>query len=435
MPALGFDVSRFPRPCAVHDPPRPVVTTEFRALSRKRRYGGTNRACACAVGPRPIRDVADVTLDQQNLSGPPPEDAGSETLSRYDYQISLTALECTKALGDNDIFEIICEWWEDFVVVRSGGRELVSVKHLEPSKGAWSLAALVEDGGLRHLFERWRATGREATCRLLTNAGLKPGPKEATAVQRATLGEGLHEVAALLERRLGANSVDEMRRFLAQLTIENELPKRDDLLSKLLVEVLPPLCEGLAWPPDEIADRFEAIRHVVARAASSDVRSEQRALKPRVEAVARAQAKKTITRDKLHAALERLPARRTSRLVEKLDAARFGPTDIERCKRLRADWLELEYRWTPGLPGGSEADQVRRRVQDLAVEAETRARSEELPYGHVMRDELVALLGAHSIPFEDADLSLELLLGVAYDETDRCRIWWSSRIAPGVSPS
>ncbi len=364
------------------------------------------------------------------LHGRPSEDAGSETLARYEYQVMLTALECVRCLVATGTVEIVCEWWEDFVILGATGAELVSVKHVEPSQSVWTLARLVDDGGLRHLFDRWRSAGQANRCRLLTNGGLKTGSGEAAAVQRATHGIGRDAVAEDLCGRLGASSRDEVSKFLSFLTIEAELPKRDDLLPKLLVEVLPPLAADLRWPPEEIATRFTAICDEVRRASASDIRAAERALGGGADALARARAHKTISADRLRNALSGAAPSPTSRLVRKLRAGDFGPTDVEKCKRLRSDWLANAYEYRVGILGESEPEAVvRRRVQDLAIEAERVARQSGQPYGARMREELKVLLERNPIEFGDAEVSTDLLLGAAYDETDRCHIWWSEHEA------
>lgn len=363
-----------------------------------------------------------------NIDRPGPEDAGAETLARFEFQICLTALECVRLLSDPDALEIVCEWWEDYVILRASGMELVSVKHREPSQGPWSLATLVEAGGLKHVFERWKDSGRSARCRLSTNAGLRSGALEAAAVQRAAEGGGDSGVVDVLVERLAAVSREEVESFLESLVIEAELPKRDDLVPKLLVDVLPPLCASLGWPPETINERFAAIRDAVGRAASSDLRSDGRSLQVPARDVARARARKTLNREKLNAALSRSPVH-ASRMVRKLDAGGFGPTDVQRCIRLRAQWLELEYSLDPGLPGPFAAQDLREMVQDLAVAAEAAAARTDDTYGAKMRDALQQSFAAVDFSFAGAQLNLDLLLGVAYDETDRCNIWWSARTA------
>lgn len=376
--------------------------------------------------------MADADDEEHELSEPG-DDTGSETLARYEFQHVLAALAFTIALIEDPDAMVLCEWSEDFVVVCGGSvPELVSVKHLEPSQGPWTLSSIVDRGGLKHLFERWKEAKKQATCTLKTNGGLKGGPREAAAIpiaaRQAVAERG--ELVGILRTRLGATTDAEVHAFLDSLTIEAELPKRDDLLPRILVDTLPRIGAQLGWPPDEAPLRFEAICDVVATASRSDVRSEARDPDgPNKEvALARARAKKTVTRAKVEAAWARF-ALSDSLMVEKLERGGLGPTDIERCKRLREEWLRLERRWDPELPGTSEAARLRDQVQDIAAEAEAEARAKVAQGGYAaeMRTGLVKRISASEWALAGEALNVELVLGAAYDETDRCRIWWSDR--------
>ncbi len=363
----------------------------------------------------------------------PSDDSGSETMARYAFQITVTAIECVHLLIDESIEEIVCELDEDFVVVRSSGTELVSVKHLEPSRGPWTLASLIGDGGLKHLFENWKASGKRHSCRLMTNGGLKTGANEASAIRKACEGEGLESTSVLLAGRIGAESAEEAREFLQHLTIQDELPKRDDLKAKFLVDGLPSIRDQLEWPEKECAERFEALCTAVWEAAKTDFRSEDRSIDGRGDKTLttfRTIAKKTMTRAKIEAAVINVTPASPTIMVEKLDRGGFHPTDVERCKRLRSEWLVYEQRWDPGLPGPAIGTQIRRQIQDLAAEAEADVLPSSEPYGREMRAALLARSEGLQIELGGETLSTELLLGAAYDETDKCNIWWSELFSP-----
>jgi hypothetical protein len=96
---------------------------------------------------------------------------------------------------------------------------------------------------------------------------------------------------------------------------------------------------------------------------------------------------------------------------------------------MRADWLLTERRWSTELPGEEDASHVRRKVQDLALQAERVARIEGKRYAAEMRDALLQAAADCPVTFREKALDPESILGVAFDETDRCRIWWSDRFA------
>ncbi|MEU4295326.1 hypothetical protein AB0E63_44505 [Kribbella sp. NPDC026596] len=68
---------------------------------------------------------------------------------------------------------ILCEYHEDWVVLRGDDAEIVSAKHKEAAYGAFTTyTKLANDGGVEHLFERWHALSEKPTCRLVTTCGL-----------------------------------------------------------------------------------------------------------------------------------------------------------------------------------------------------------------------------------------------------------------------
>jgi len=332
-------------------------------------------------------------------------------------------------LGE-DVLYVICEWWEDYIIGRSSGTELVSVKHREPSKGAWSMASLVEDGGVRHLYERWVAHKEQPRCRLQTNAGLTTSSAKngasAAAVLAATEASGAIEATVKqdLSARLGCDT-DTAERFIRSLTIEAELPKRDDLIPRLIVHFLEPRCSELGWTSSEVRKRFLAIRNLVFETAQQDLLAISRdpSANSKDDYVARAEKLKRITPEMVVEVMGEFVAGR-SKMVQKLHAGGFGPTDIESCKRLRAKWAAFARQWDPGLPGSSQVvASILEETHNFAVKAEQQTDTANLPYGEAMRAAFLNLVESRQSTIDG--LTAELILGAAYDETDRCSIWWS----------
>lgn len=113
----------------------------------------------------------------------PPDDAGAETLDRYEWQAMMATADLlalyydalSLGLDPSTVIDcgLVCEYHEDWSWVRAADMQLVSGKHKEPRFGAYTTtASLLDDGGLFHLFDRWHALGRGSTCRLVTTAGL-----------------------------------------------------------------------------------------------------------------------------------------------------------------------------------------------------------------------------------------------------------------------
>jgi Cap4 dsDNA endonuclease len=247
--------------------------------------------------------------------GEPPDDAGATTQSRYRYQWECTAATCIAMLASEDIVAVICEWHEDYIICYTHGRrELVSVKHREPDRGPWNLSQLCDTGGLEHLFGRWQSDD-QATCRISTNAGLKPGAAEARdladACSRARAGDvaaqtRLDDFAVIvatsvdnIRQRARSSAVggrrrsagrasapavaeqlelpivqsdaaaalkSEVRRFLSQLQIEYGLPGRSYIHAHNIVEVLKPTLIALGRDGARAEIYYENIVTLIARA-------------------------------------------------------------------------------------------------------------------------------------------------------------------------
>jgi hypothetical protein len=131
------------------------------------------------------------------LSTEPDDDAGAETADRYEWQAAmaasdglalyLDAIEGGPRWGGDDT-GIVCEYHEDWVILRADEAELVSGKHREPSVGAFTtVAQLLDMGGLAHLFGRWHSLGELPYCRLVTTAGLGKGPAQHLSKAAETL--------------------------------------------------------------------------------------------------------------------------------------------------------------------------------------------------------------------------------------------------------
>ncbi|SCL43023.1 hypothetical protein GA0070615_6183 [Micromonospora aurantiaca] len=71
---------------------------------------------------------------------------------------------------DTSIVKIICEWHEDFIIVRNQPPflELVSVKHHDRLVYT-TMKSLCDEGGIAHLFDRWLGYTSRPAVRLASN--------------------------------------------------------------------------------------------------------------------------------------------------------------------------------------------------------------------------------------------------------------------------
>lgn len=238
------------------------------------------------------------------------DDTGSETLSRFTFQEVLAAGMVIEMLAGQPIRRILCESDEDYVIEWTDKRpEFVSVKHREPDRGQWTYSALCSEGGLAHLFNTWKKKDGQVLCRLQTNAGLKTGEGEARRLAdacRAGDTASLMTYLADLKAKLGADSEEEVAAFLADLRIQDSLPKRDDLRPRLLDQYQDQMA-FIGWARDQHGANFDLICLLVHKASSEDLRSHSRTPGAEVpdSAAIRAQAlaAKTVDADRIFAAL------------------------------------------------------------------------------------------------------------------------------------
>ena len=399
--------------------------------------------------------VGRLGLDEDASTDPffrrdPPDDTGAETQARFRYQAEVASRYAFQMLS-GDVSALVCEWHEDFVAfLRGGGTELISVKHREIDQGPWTLVGLLTDGGIAHLFGRWKATGKLSRCRLSTNAGLTG---DARLLAKACDGREANQISEWAEKcrtRLGADA-SEVAEFLGVLTIEGALPSRQYLAASNLESFARPALSaagydvgiaGVAYGKvvraieDASVDRLSTPEILIAylRDPSRILRDVRRELVMDARTLVVGDIREAIAaagasfRPRI-AFKNPAPA---TKLVSKLRAGGFGPTQIESAQRLRAAWTEFESAYSVGLPGDDrDLADLRARVLAEAGDAESEAlrsvRGGE-PYGLQMYSLVLPRLrpdrvvSSRALPTDD-----RLLQGLLFELTDECPVWWSPR--------
>jgi hypothetical protein len=377
----------------------------------------------------------------------PVEDAGAQTQARFRFQAEVAARRCVKILRRDGIRSIICEWHTDFVVQYSSGTlELVSVKHLEQSQPRWTMAALVDAGGLKTLCQRWCDAGANLRCTLETNAGMRTGDGEPGSLRDALAAEdsdGLRSWAEKLAPLLDVD-VGTAAAFLRHLKIDDSLPGRDQIRAVNLQDHLRPAAHELRIAVADTEPVYDRIVAVVETASRDGEAGESVAallanpdrLRSDVQLQATI-ARRTVDRDRLLVALRppmpvallalaRGGTGRETILVKKLRRGDVGPTAVQSARNLRSSWHKFRATWTTGLPGDREGlEDLAARIVIAAQRAEHHARQEGSPWGdrmnRLLQDEVtIANVGKHPFAVDDHHL-----IGFAYELTEQCRIWFS----------
>lgn len=398
----------------------------------------------------------------------PGDDAGAETFDRYEWQSMMATVDLlsmyldalSAARDPRSVFDcgLVCEYHEDWACVVRGGVELVSGKHKEPGFGAYTTAtALLGDGGVAHLFDRWHSLGAVPRSRLVTTAGLsgdaeeirkacahfaKHGPSAVlpndatqTAFTRLANTLGKTRAQAGLEPIDGLSTMA-LPRFLASFTFHCGKPRRDHLPSMAPAAYAAPIARELGRP--ELAVEFwEAVLSLVRgrmRAAGPARRGLLHTLEP---GGADELERRTVTIADAHVAimaamttpggftpLPKLVI--TNKMAVKMHEGRCAATSIDRAEVLRQRFTHFRRAQRSG-PGAREAefelDLFLRRVADQATGA-TRTTTGER-WGARLWTELEERLELEARVGVAEGMDTDMLLGGVADLANNCKIWFS----------
>jgi hypothetical protein len=254
----------------------------------------------------PIRvdSTGQASLD---LERPPAEDGGAGTSANYFYQTEVIASFCVSMPVDLSITKVICEWHEDFIIVRNQHPllELVSVKHHHRATYT-TLKQLCDEGGLAHLFDRWLGFTTEPAARLCSNTRLggrpsDPTPRALLEVSRARAlatshGRSLlaHLAWAILDVARGSENFDHIPvpttrppakrhrhdsvglpaglfdavlRFMSSMRFDCDRPSKEHIEDVNVRRIAEPAMVSLGYAETAGASAYQAVTQLVAEAS------------------------------------------------------------------------------------------------------------------------------------------------------------------------
>ncbi|MFF8837293.1 dsDNA nuclease domain-containing protein [Streptomyces sp. NPDC015130] len=419
----------------------------------------------------------------------PHEDSGSDTLGNYRYQAEVAAQMCVVLLTEDSVESVVCEWHEDFVVSYADGFvELVSVKHRGKRRNPWNVADLCKDGGLAHLFDRWRACdGRSnVRLRLATNAGLTTGKLGATTL-KAMCGRdpqvtaGVDAMADTVARHLlrvrwkqayatipevpqanladiaiPAGFTDLVRLFLAALHIDDELPSRRHITDVNLQSLLIPAIARLQRDHVDVEATYRALVERIEKSNRDEsdrgqlavyiadptrvlhsVQIQQRIARRRLTKatvldtfVCSSSAVPTIARGQLP-----IVAPGGANLRKKMERGRIPADEAAHAERLRSAWYVTWSQQRSGLAGDT-TDLANASFEVLDIVFACREQAEEeapgsAPYGRRMNQLMARHLTPDALgtglPFP---VNGRHLRGLAYQLCDDCDFYFSEVFDP-----
>ncbi|WAL74683.1 dsDNA nuclease domain-containing protein [Kitasatospora sp. YST-16] len=415
----------------------------------------------------------------------PKEDSGSDTLRNYRYQTEVTAQTCITMLTADNIDYVVCEWHEDYVVAYTDGSvELVSVKHRAKSRTPWNLQEICKDGGLAHLFDRWRACdgAGNVRLRLATNAGLAtgktgaaalaamcgPDPKTTVGVDAMAEAVSRHflkirlqqpyatipkvpDVSKLADIVIPAGFTDLVKSFFAVLHIDAELSSRGDITDVNLQRLLRPAVELLQRENVDIEATYLAVVERIDKANRDESDRAQYAayiadpsrVRHNVQIQQRI-ARRTLYRRTIldefvssRAAVPTFARGKTpiaapggANLRKKLARGGVPSDQAAHAERLRSAWYTTWEEHRSGLAGDtSDLANVSLEVVDAAFASRDQAENEALdgaPYGRRMNQLLTQRLLPENLSSSLAfPVNGQHLRGLAYELCDQCDFYFS----------
>lgn len=157
-----------------------------------------------------------------------------ETRARFAYQDECVALRIVRNLTEGDIESVVLEWSTDYALRTSRGEvEIVSVKHVEPSQGPWTLGRLKAASVLIDLHRVWREMEEVGDYVFESNAGVAPDLAKLFSSDDVNPGNPL---VAHVAKHLNAGT-EEAARFLNVLTISPVLPRRNEISDVAIQEM------------------------------------------------------------------------------------------------------------------------------------------------------------------------------------------------------
>lgn len=385
----------------------------------------------------------------------PGEDAGATSSGYFEFQYGWVARHALEMTDPScELKWILCEWHTDFILGWADSFTPVSVKHREPNSGHWTVGTLFSDGGLNTLYTRWHELSRPAQCRWVTNGGLNTDCRALAKACAATDGEVFEAWFDKHGFRFGGASRADVIAFLAALRIDNDSSRSKDQRIVQIDSVARPALRGLGLRGVDAPAVYDAVVST-ARTASQGFGgtepttwSSSSAAAFDAAVLAAADSAKRVIRPESVTELARklaMPAAaeppptspESTTLIKKLRRGKVVPTAEMAARRTRMGWTAYEATYSEPLPVSglpSVFETLRSRIALEATDAQIGAARDGQPYGNRMYEEMRARMRALAAePSSPSALTPDLLMGLAYDLTAQCEIWWSERFDPDAS--
>lgn len=399
----------------------------------------------------------------------PPDDAGAETLDRFEWQCAMATADVL-ALYEQSLsgscdgsHELICEHHEDWSLRDGTNAEIVSAKHHEREFGTYStLKQLLDDGGVLHLFDRWNALQRTPICRVVTTPALSSDAQKfekACAHFKGQTGDDLDfgphadlmtKLVTEVQKRRAAKSNGgtpdpaqdpaqdpaALAQFMRMLRIHHRRPFRDDLRYDAAARYAVPLANHLG-KPDAAGAIWTAVLNVVRermRAAGPTSRAalplvlgaaDEAGYEARSLTLGEVTVIVEVAVDNA-AGLAPLPKPvRTTRVAVKMAQGGCTETSIRRAETLRLQF-KTYWRTVSSGPGRAAQQQKVDNVLHRIAEDETeKVATDDAPWGRALWSSVRTRVDALESSPKAHGLDADLLMGGVAELSNNCLVWFS----------
>lgn len=392
--------------------------------------------------PAPMDERTDARVNDIEPRG----DQGAIAEDGFGFQHDCIGWIAVRMLSDESIARIVCETHEDAQLhYLDGSVELVGCKSRNGSR-PWTPTSLVSEGGLAHLFKSWIDTGRVCRCRLMTDGEFSPGRDGAqglvtTCASRdaATLATWAAELAPALR-----DEPETVASFLASMTFHWDDLRPRAALGAMNALRLRPWLRANKLPYTLETHCYALLRDRIAqccRASTLDplrgVSLLEASLDPLTSARRGRVANRTLDRATVEACMLEYQSSSPplsgdpgaldhTKMVIKLERGKVPEQVIASAKRLRASWYERQSAMELRAPGGDGSLHDLRARALLIIADAMAAQEHHEPYGREMYGIVRAALRLDAVgDISMIGLSDELLLGLAFQLTDECELFWS----------
>lgn len=378
-----------------------------------------------------------------SLNGKPPDDTGSDTLNRYRYQAVIALQYCIKCATEDSAISVFVEYFEDIVVEYENEWHFIQVKSRDRSRSKWTLNSAIN--GIRSLYRAYCNARTNNNKYILMVEGVISARDDILTKLQPTNDSKLSEeekndIKKKLEKEIDSEIVD-IDNFVKNLVFRPSLPTReriDDHVIRQLASKTNNVSHG------EIEAIYEnavgEIINAMSQTSKEDTSYDPSAIKNYEEA----KESKKFNEDRIMGLIGSILNGPYPLLKRELDVTRGYPTNLEK-KLLASGARQSTVKSAKNLRSNAYRRAERAKIlgysleelEDVDFRVEVRVNTvvqkhhrEEYPIDNIWGEALDTLSRNKNVVDQNGVYRSDpdLLLGVACELSDQCKINWGVEI-------